>query len=283
MTQPYDDSRYSFGPSQMSPGVKYLLVITVAIYVAELLPGVGSLLMKWGALIPSVAFRGEVWRFVTYMFLHDPSPLDPWHLLFNMLGLWMFGVIIERMWGTSRFVYFYLLSGAGSGMLSFYLKNGEIIGASGAIYALLTVFAYYFPKERILLFFIIPVSARTAVILFGVISIVFALNSYGGVAHLTHLGGIVIAILYCVLFPRVEAFWAARRETWQAGQQQRADAHHINEARVFEEEIDPILKKISEQGMDSLTAKERRTLNNASQRQKAKIAHGKIIPFDLFK
>jgi membrane associated rhomboid family serine protease len=279
----YSDTQISFGPPRLTPGVKFLLIANVALYVIELLPFVGTWTVTWGMLIPARAYAGEVWRFVTYMFLHDPTPSDPWHILFNMLGLWMFGVIIEQMWGTRRFIGFYLFTGISAGMLSFILWHGEIIGASGAILGLLTVFAWYFPREKLLLFFIIPVAARTAVIIFGVISLLFAIQSAGGIAHLTHLAGILTALAYVKFYPSVEGFWQRRRAARDQLQQKRKAAHDADEVHYFEEVIDPILKKISSQGMQSLTPHEHRVLKNASRLQRERAARAKVVPFDLFR
>jgi membrane associated rhomboid family serine protease len=288
MNGQYSDYRVSFGPPRLTPGVKYLLIVNVVAYVFELLPFIGPWLVKWGELIPVLAFgRGEVWRFVTYMFLHDPNPMDPWHILFNMLGLWMFGVVIEQMWGTRRFVVFYLFTGISAGMLSFVMWQGEIIGASGAIFGLLTVFAFYFPTERILLFFIIPMTARMAVIIFGLISLVFAIffafAGGGGVAHLTHLAGILTALAYVKGYPLAEAFVRRRRAALDVRQRQRETARKADEMHYFDEVIDPILKKISTQGMESLTPEEHRTLKTASRLQRERAAQSKVVPIDLFR
>jgi membrane associated rhomboid family serine protease len=263
--------------------VKYLLIANLVVYVLELLPVVSNWVISLGVLVPSFAYGHlQLWRFVSYMFLHDATL--PFHLLFNMLALWMFGIELERRWGAAQFLVFYFLGGIGAGMLSFFAWHSHIMGASGAILALLTAYAFYFPHRQLLLFFILPVSARTAVIIFGIISFVFALRSSGdGVAHITHLGGIVVAIIYLKLAPAVQRAWQARTQAWEERIQRQQAEQGRREERYFEDEIDPILKKIAEQGMGALTKEERRKLDEASQKQRERMARQKVVPFDVFK
>ena len=244
-------------------GVKYLLIISIIIHILQYMPVIGPFLMEWGALVPKSAFQsGHIWRFWTYMFLHG----NPWHLAFNLLALWMFGVDIEHKWGTRRFVYFYFIGGVGSGLLSFIMWNSQIVGASGALLALLTVFAYYYPNRQILMFFIFPVPSRIAVIIIGVISILMA-RSGDNIAHLTHLGGIIIALIYLRYYDHVVR-WNIHRRAVKAEKTMRSNAEKkIHKDRYFEEVIDPILKKIKEQGMDSLTREERKKLKEASKKK----------------
>ncbi len=251
-------------------GIRALLIINVGIYILQVLPRIGMWCFVLGALKPSLVFPGaQIWRLCTYMFLHNS--MSPWHIIFNMLALWMFGVELEQMWGTKRFVYFYFLGGIGSALVSLLMiKLGDpyIIGASGAILAILTVYAYHFPERRILIFFLFPVPVRIAVILFGAISLLGAWQSTGGIAHLTHLGGIIVAILYLRYYNKVTA-WDTHRRAVKAERTMRHCAEtKIQKDRYFEEVIDPILKKISEQGMSSLTDKEKKELKRVSDKER---------------
>lgn len=261
----YLGSRYS-----LPKGIRALLIITVGIYILQIIPRIGVWCFVLGALKPSLVFPGaQIWRLGTYMFLHNS--MSPWHILFNMLALWMFGVELEQKWGTKRFIYFYFIGGIGSGLISLILiKLGDpfIIGASGAILAILTVYAYYFPDRRILIFFLFPVRVRVAVIIFGAISLMGAVQSAGGIAHLTHLGGIIVAILYLRYYNKVIA-WDTHRRAVSAEKTMRQRAEKkIQKDRYFEDVIDPILKKIAEQGMDSLTDEEKRELKRASNKER---------------
>jgi membrane associated rhomboid family serine protease len=142
-----------------------------------------------------VVQRGFVWQIFTYMFVHGGF----WHILFNMLGLFIFGVPLERRMGSSEFLLFYLTTGLGTGLFSL-LAGTNVVGASGAIYGLLLGFATYFPQARLLVFGIIPLRAPLAVVLFAGLSIAFQVTgAMGGVAHLAHLAGIILGYLYFVI------------------------------------------------------------------------------------
>jgi membrane associated rhomboid family serine protease len=142
-----------------------------------------------------VVQRGFAWQIFTYMFVHGGF----WHILFNMLGLFIFGVPLERRMGSSEFLLFYLTTGLGTGLFSL-LAGTNVVGASGAIYGLLLGFATYFPQARLLVFGIIPLRAPLAVVLFAGLSIAFQVTgAMGGVAHLAHLAGIILGYLYFVI------------------------------------------------------------------------------------
>jgi membrane associated rhomboid family serine protease len=121
------------------------------------------------------------------------------HILFNMLGLFIFGPQLERQMGSTEFLVLYLFTGIGTGFFSF-LMGTNVVGASGAIYGLLLAFATYFPDARIFIWGILPLRAPIAVILFAGLSLFFHFSGVmGGVAHLAHLAGIVLAYFYFVV------------------------------------------------------------------------------------
>jgi membrane associated rhomboid family serine protease len=139
--------------------------------------------------------KSFIWQIFTYMFVHGGYL----HILFNMLVLFMFGVQLERRMGSTEFLLLYLVTGAGVGLISLALGM-NVVGASGAIYGLLLAFATYFPDARIVIFFLLPVRAPVAVLIFAVLSIVFQFTgAFGGVAHFAHLAGIVFGFLYFVV------------------------------------------------------------------------------------
>lgn len=251
-----------------SKAVLYLLIISLSVFVVQNIPVFGKWIENFGYLQPSLVMPGgQIWRLGTYLFLHG----DLIHILFNMIGLWMFGVELEDMWGTRRFVYFYLITGIGSGILSLFmvfLGDNPIIGASGAIYAILFTYAYYFPNRQVLLFFIIPVPVWLIVLLMIFISLAGFLQMAGGISHITHLGGILLAFLY-IRYYDYAINWNTHRKAVKAEKTMRQNTERkIRKDRYFEEVIDPILKKISEQGMDSLTKEEKRKLDEASKNNK---------------
>ncbi len=137
------------------------------------------------------------WQLITHMFVHDPGGFS--HILFNMLGLFLFGSQVESQMGSKEFLIFYLTAGLGAGIVAL-LLNIPVIGASGAIYALLLAFATYFPNAKILVFFVLPMKAPIAVLVFTVLSIYFQFSgAFGGVAHFAHLAGLAVGYLYFVL------------------------------------------------------------------------------------
>ena len=198
---PYAQS-VSFGPGPLTPAVQALIVANVVMFVLTTVAPRLSIVL---GLVPAAVFgQFALWQPVTYAFLH----LDLMHLVFNMLALWMFGVELERLWGTRAFAIYYALCGVGAAATtllvsllpfeptsSIYYTN--TIGASGAVYGLLFAWAKYFPSRQVLMFFVFPVPARIFVTIMGAMSLYFAVSSSGsGVAHVTHLGGFVAGWLY---------------------------------------------------------------------------------------
>jgi membrane associated rhomboid family serine protease len=161
-----------------------------------------------------VVTGGAWWQVFTYMYVHA----DLNHILFNMLGLFFFGLAVEEQMGSWEFLAFYHVTGvlAGVASLGIYWLTGQfgvyLLGASGAIFAVTLAFAAYRPHDRILLFFLLPIRARNAVILFAAMEVGFQIFSpYSGVAHLTHLAGFLFAFLYLLIRLRINAwsrFWS---------------------------------------------------------------------------
>jgi rhomboid family protein len=193
----------SFGPGPITPAVKWILIANVAMFVVTMIaPGIVDYL----GLIPREVLRhGWVWQLGTYMFLHDPHSIG--HILFNMLGVWMFGVELERLWGTRFFSYYYAITGLGAGVTMLLVSllpfaatapayTSATIGASGALFGLLLAFALYYPDRPILLMMIIPVPARVFVMIFGAIALLNSFQPARGVADAAHLGGLVTGYLY---------------------------------------------------------------------------------------
>ena len=160
----------------------------------------------------------RIYQLVTYMFMHGSFE----HIFFNMFALWMFGCVVERVWGPKKFLFYYLSCGIGAGLfqelaqygsymveglaaydtvsldgmriaMDAYLNKWTTVGASGAVYALLLAFGMIFPEERIFIFPLpIPIKAKWFVVFYAGLSLVMALTTTGGnVAHFAHLGGMV--------------------------------------------------------------------------------------------
>ena len=193
-------SSFSFGPGPLSAAIKALIIANVAVFFAQ--PFV-PLLTSVGGLQPYLVVRGWIWQPATYMFLHSGL----FHILFNMLALWMFGTELERTWGTTYFLKFYFVTGIGAGLLTVafsllpfdvarQIYAANVIGASGAIYGLLLAYGLYFPDRPILLLFF-PVPAKICVLILGLIALYSSVAGAGGsVANATHLGGLLVGYIY---------------------------------------------------------------------------------------
>lgn len=160
-------------------------------------------------LTPSRALSGEVWQFVTYMFLHDPYNL--YHIFINMFVFMIFGVPLEEALGTKKFLLLYFISGIGSALFFMGLSIGSfdslLIGASGAVYAILTGYAFMYPNSRLIIFPIpYPIKAKYIVIGLIVISIALGITNVfeDNVAYFGHLGGIVIAVIMLYIWTKAK-------------------------------------------------------------------------------
>lgn len=169
---------------------------------------------EW-AMNPVVCWKmGHWWTLLTYMYIH----VDFNHIFFNMLGLVFVGLAVEERMGSWEFLLFYHLTGflAGAFSLVFFLLTSQyltfLMGASGAVFAVMMGFAGFFPYRRILIFFVVPVRAIYLVIVYAAVEVFSQiLSPYSGVAHLTHLAGFAFAYLYLVVrfgLNPWKAFWA---------------------------------------------------------------------------
>lgn len=141
------------------------------------------------------------WQFITYMFVHQNIS----HVFFNMLGLLVFGLKLEKAIGSKEFLLFYIVCGALSGFFSYlvYKFTGQyrifLMGASGAIYSVLFAYAVFFPRSIIFIWGLIPVPAPVLVLIYALIEIGSQFLGSSNVAHMTHLFGFLAAWLYFVI------------------------------------------------------------------------------------
>jgi membrane associated rhomboid family serine protease len=207
--------RYNFDwRGFITPGVKLLVLICTGVFLAQTLIGILApqyvtvWLLKWFALIPAAItnyFPPRIWQPFTYIFLHA----NIWHLLFNMLFLWMFGRELELVWGKRKFLNYFVLCGIGAGVIEVIVKTIPVlfgkapslsptIGASGAIFGVLIANAILFPDRRIWLFPLpVTIPMRPYVAVMGAIEFFLTLGSGGdGVAHICHLGGMLVGYIY---------------------------------------------------------------------------------------
>jgi len=154
------------------------------------------------ALIPDFAMNGAYWQFITYMFLHG----NPAHILINMFVLGIFGPLVEHWLGRERFILLYFLAGLGSAFLYISLTGASLtpmLGASGAVFGILAAYAFLFPKNIILVFFI-PMPALFAVIAIMVFELLAgALGLMPGIAHFGHLGGAITGLVFMFLWRKL--------------------------------------------------------------------------------
>jgi membrane associated rhomboid family serine protease len=267
-------------------GCKTLLIVTLAAFVVQILGDLstgGQFTRMFGLSMRGMQ-RLYAWQLLTYMFLH--SKFFIFHVLFNMIGLYVFGRDVEDMIGTARFVILYLLCGFLGGL--FWLvaaaPNQTCIGASGAVFGLLGTYAAFFPDRRItlLVFFILPVTltARMLAIGFGLVSLLSVISgSDGGVAHMAHLAGGVAGYLYGWRTKKSKGFlfgtewsrWSPFRQGVFSGVRAEMRRRNIKLMdpdpgyRPEQKEVDEILEKVNMRGMSSLTRWERQVLDRASR------------------
>ncbi len=193
----------------------YLILINVAVFMAT---SANRNLLVYLSMVPGLIIQKHYyWQFITYMFTHANFT----HILFNMIGLYFFGTQVERRMGSKEFLLFYMLIGFLAGVFSFfvYYLTGNygvfLLGASGAVFAVLLSFATYYPQARIFVFGIIPMKAPVLVILYTGIELFSQMTSINsGVAHLTHLAGFAFAFLYLLLRLRINPI-----EEWKRSSQ----------------------------------------------------------------
>jgi len=250
-----------FMPS-LTPWVKYLLIANGVVFLLQNLTQ--GQLYEWFAARgqpPLVAL--QVWRLIAFQFLHGSLG----HILFNMLGLYFFGTAIERTMGSKKFIYFYLTCGGIGGlifvistMFGFY-KGGYLVGASGGVLGLMAAMAIFYPKAKVYLYFLFPIPIRVLII---AITIIYTINILRGGDNaggdLCHLGGMATGFVWLLGRGHFNTLWLKQRQGAYRRKQE-------DEAKL-QFEVDRILAKVKEQGMQSLTRKEQETLRQATKQQR---------------
>lgn len=175
----------------LPPVTRALIIANVLIFFLG--PSLGNALIAYFALWP-IGPKFMPWQILTYAFLH----VGVLHLAFNMFAIYMFGTDLERVWGGRRYLIYYLICAVSAALMQLIVTGASAafyptLGASGAVFGLLLGFARYFPDRKLMLLIPpIPMRAKTFVILYGVIELVFGVTgTQAGVAHFAHLGGLV--------------------------------------------------------------------------------------------
>ena len=217
-------SEHQYSPTGfrvLPPVVKNLLIINVLMYLATFT--LNRFHIDLNDILGLHFFKASDFRayqLITYMFMHGNFE----HLFFNMFALWMFGNTLENIWGSKRFLLFYMVCGLGAGLcqevvqyiqyattladyanvnlgggqiipMSSYLNMMNTVGASGAIYGLLLAFGMMFPNAMIYLYFFVPIKAKWFVIGYAVVELISGFYGGGNVAHFAHLGGMLFGLL----------------------------------------------------------------------------------------
>ncbi len=197
----------------LPPIIKNLLIINVLFYLADMTLGARGIdLSRYLGLHYLSAVDFHWWQYITYMFMHGSFS----HLFFNMFALWMFGNALENLWGSRRFLFYYMVTGVGAGLMQTlvvgldvyftyaaypaaavaqYVNHIVTIGASGAVFGILLAFGMCFPNMPIYLYFLFPIRAKWFVIIYGLLELVAGIGGTAdGVAHFAHLGGMLFGI-----------------------------------------------------------------------------------------
>jgi rhomboid family protein len=287
------------------PVIKNLIIINSVIFLIELLSqqikiadgySLYYYIILWFGLLP-FGNGFEVWQLITYQFLHGGFL----HIIFNMFILWMFGIEVENLWGSKRFLIFYLGAGIVGGLFQLILSPilfGNIIwntiGASGAIMGVMVVFAFLFPDRMIYLYFLIPIKTKYFII--GLILLnLFAINSGDSIAHLVHIGGALTGLVYMLYEKKkgtaygnyFDGNYGSSSETGNffgkmsqnLSSMFKKKPKNVEDAKFYEikkeddeeidqKEIDKILDKISQSGYQNLTEREKKILFEASKKMK---------------
>ena len=243
----------------------------------------------------------QIYQLITYMFMHGGWA----HLFFNMFALWMFGCVVENVWGPKKFLFYYIFCGIGAGLcqeiaqyvqyayehldsyeyvrtavgsipMSTYLNLWTTVGASGAIYAILLAFGMLFPEQRIFIIPIpFPIKAKWFVMIYVAIELFSAIGSSGdGVAHVAHLGGMLFGFLLIRYWKKhpyrstvnFSDFRIFHTTASTQPPHHESDWDYNKRKQTEQAEIDRILDKIRKSGYDSLSKSEKQKLFDSSKK-----------------
>lgn len=195
----------SYRTDSLPPVVKYLIIINVAVWVLQLVMDPRMGLTLYLALHPLGTPQFGSYQILTHMFAHAAygpgSRIVLYHILFNMIALWMFGRALENIWGSKRFLAFYMMCGVGAAVLHLLVQQftggySYAVGASGAVMGIFAAFAYLFPNTELYFFLIpIPIKAKWAMLGLMVFDLFGGIAGTDNVAHFAHLGGAITGII----------------------------------------------------------------------------------------
>lgn len=259
-----------------SPVMKWLILGNIGVFILQ------KILVQCGwsgfegylCLSPGEVSQGYAWQFITYMFLHA----DASHLLINVMMLLIFGNEVEEALGAQLTLRLYFAGGLAGGIFWYTFNAGQsneaLIGASGAIYAIVTGFGTLYPNRPFSFYILVlPVSVLGKYLALAavVLSVLFSVGAEsGGVAHLAHLGGIVVgyflvkSLVAPIQLPQLS--WPRKHASVEAEPLRQVSASPLKTDDFMKLRIDPILEKIAEHGIQSLSREERELLDEAKDR-----------------
>ncbi len=290
------------GFSVFPPVIKNLLIINVAVFFVQMLANnlmlggkpLWYVLNMWFALNPiGDSYNFQVWQLITYQFMHANFT----HIFFNMFMLWMFGMEIENILGSKKFLYYYLICGIAAGLAQLFIaplfsSPAITIGASGAVFGIMIAFGMLFPDRYIFLWFLIPIKAKYLIGFLFVLELFWIGDAGSNVAHLAHLGGALAGFLFIMFDKNIDVPlkrmlnisgsdsgnntfnnpFSGLSEKFKRKSPNITDANYydINQKKEGEDitqaEIDKILDKISQSGYQNLTEHEKKVLFEASKK-----------------
>lgn len=238
--------------------VLILIGINVGVYLLEM--AMWNFTVGSFALIPILVTKKYfVWQIFTHMFLHG-SIL---HLFFNMFALFIFGMPLENLWGSSKFLRYYIVAGLGGGLLHYLINPMSAIpslGASGAVYGILLAYGLTFPEDILYLNFFIPIKAKYAVWIFGATELLFGVaNIQSGVAHFAHLGGLITGFIYL----KSDAIFSRAAGRIKSSKVYKNYDDMMSDKKKMR--LDQLLSKISSGGYNALNEEEKYELDELSK------------------
>ncbi|MCK6459832.1 MAG: rhomboid family intramembrane serine protease [Planctomycetes bacterium] len=255
------------------PATKGILIVLAGIHLAMAMvasadPAVYSAIFRFLALSPTdVIGRFRVWQVATYALLHAPGI---GHLLWNCLGIFIFGRLVEQRIGTTRYLLFALgtVVAGGLGFLLLSAIQGTrmpMIGASGLDFGVLILAALWYPQMTVLVMFVLPVPLWALATVLGFIGVYSLFQQADGIAHAAHVAGGFYALVYWRYADRIGGI-AAAFDRWREQQRWRRMQAERRAAEELRGRVDRILDKVNREGMAALTDEERRALKEASER-----------------
>ncbi|MDH5174438.1 MAG: rhomboid family intramembrane serine protease [Elusimicrobiota bacterium] len=254
---------------QWGRAIKWLIIANISVYIIQMFAG-RNVLYTFGLVPYRVVKSLWLWQILTHMFVHGGL----FHLLINLFVLWMFGKPIERQWGTTSFLKYYFTCGLGASifiLLTSLDSRIPVVGASGAIYGILVAFAMLYPDSIIYLYFLFPIKAKHFAILIGAVAFLSGISGgKSNIAHFGHLGGLLVGYVY-LKFPlwkyrfhpqRLLAFLRLPKISLRRRKKYKTEFYKIDD------KVNQILDKILLHGVDSLTAEEKRIMDEYSSKEK---------------